>query len=107
MTETAVRIEQKLNAKLFAAEVSPEFRALREDVLNQLREDTLGMAKDLGGTGTTSFAEASVHQKMGDLLKRLGKGEEAHATIPPGLRPHREGRRGSARRTTRPGPTWP
>jgi eukaryotic-like serine/threonine-protein kinase len=76
-TQTAVRLQQGLNARLFTANDSAEFRSLREELLGQLREGTLGMARDIGATGTTSFAEIAVHQEMGDLFKRLGKGEEA------------------------------
>ena len=77
VSKTIVGVELRLNARLFAPDASPELRALGDDVLNQMRDGMLGMAKDLEATGANPFAGVAIHQEMGDLLKRLGRGEEA------------------------------
>ena len=77
MTQTVGLVQQKVNGRFFSPEAAPELRALRDEVMNQLRQGMLGMAKDLEGAGTTSFSEAATYQLMGDRLKRLGHSEEA------------------------------
>jgi tetratricopeptide (TPR) repeat protein/tRNA A-37 threonylcarbamoyl transferase component Bud32 len=77
MTETVGQVQQKLNGRFFSPEAAPELRALRDEVMDQLRKGMMGMAKDLEGAGATSFGEAATYQLVGDRLKRLGHSEEA------------------------------
>jgi serine/threonine-protein kinase len=77
ITNMSSRIQQKMTSRAFNADATPGLRALRADVLNQLREGMLGMARDLYGAADAPFATVALHQQMGDLLKRLGRGKEA------------------------------
>ncbi len=77
MTQTFGGVQQRLDARVFAANATPELRALRNDVLDQLRDGMLGLTTDLESTGATRFATLAMYQEMGDLLRRLGKGGEA------------------------------
>ena len=77
VTRTVTGVELRINSRLFAPDASAQLRAMGDEVLNQLRDGMLGMAKELEATGTNPYAQLAMHQEMGDLLKRLGKGEEA------------------------------
>ncbi len=77
MTQTFGKVQQRLDNRVLAADATPELRALRNDVLSQLRDGMLGLTKDLEDAGATRFATLAMYQEMGDLLRRLGKGEEA------------------------------
>jgi serine/threonine protein kinase/tetratricopeptide (TPR) repeat protein len=50
---------------------------LRADVMNLLKQSMLRMANDLEQSEATTFATAGSYQRMGDILRGLGQGEEA------------------------------
>ncbi|HVS35818.1 MAG TPA: protein kinase, partial [Gemmataceae bacterium] len=77
MTETAGRVQDALDAALFSPGKAPQLRDLRDDLVSQLRDEMLGMAKDIEATKATPFAQTAMYQQVGDRLKHLGKGEEA------------------------------
>ena len=77
MTQTFGNVQQRLDARVFAGNATPELRGLRNDVLDQLRDGMLGLTTDLENTGATRFATLAMYQEMGDVLRRLGKGGEA------------------------------
>jgi tetratricopeptide (TPR) repeat protein len=52
-------------------------RAVRADLLKLLRETVLALGKDLEKDDVSPFAMASAHQQLGDLLVRIGLGEQA------------------------------
>jgi tetratricopeptide (TPR) repeat protein len=55
----------------------PETVRLRDDLLGTLRQMMLRTAGEIEKDQTTSFAAVAAYQRLGDLLKRLGLGEEA------------------------------
>ncbi len=77
MIHLAEQSQKKLSGRSFAPEAGPELRTLRNDMLNLLRQDMLGLARDLEGAGATTFGTLLTYQQLGDLLKRLGQGEKA------------------------------
>jgi len=77
MTDMAGKVQQQLNGRFFAPEAAPEMRALRDDVLKQVRDSMTGMAQDLEKVGATQFSEAGTYKLMGDRLKHLGRGTDA------------------------------
>jgi hypothetical protein len=56
---------------------TPEVRAIRDDLLKVLRESMVKTAHELEGVKLTNFGLVAAHQQLGDLLKRVGQGEEA------------------------------
>ncbi len=77
MTQTFGNVQQRLDSRVLLPDATPELRALRNDVLNQMRNGMLALTKDLEDAGATRFATLAMYQQMGDLLRHLGKGEEA------------------------------
>jgi serine/threonine-protein kinase len=71
------RMQKKLNCRRLLEDSRPEIRALRDDLLGMLRQETENMAKDVEAAGLTPFARLSAQQLLGALLKNLGQGEEA------------------------------
>jgi serine/threonine protein kinase len=55
----------------------PKGRALRDELLDKLHNDLIGMARDIERTKVSSFTVASALQQLGDLLRHLGRGQEA------------------------------
>jgi tetratricopeptide (TPR) repeat protein len=77
------RMQQRLRARRMLAG-GPDAKRLRDDLLDVLRRTLLQMASEMEDREVTSFARAATHQQLGDLLKKLGQGEEA-------LRQYRQG----------------
>jgi serine/threonine-protein kinase len=71
------QFQRRISARRMGS--GPEMRAVRADLLRLLREAVVGLARDLEGAGITSFGLAAAHQQLGDLLARVGLGEEALA----------------------------
>ena len=68
---------EKVQSRRFVLAAGPEVRALREAILAIARERITQMAQQLQLVGLTSFAQIEVHQIIGDILRRVGRGEEA------------------------------
>jgi serine/threonine protein kinase len=71
---------EKLSTRLQSKpgqKVSPETAALRKEFLELARLTLVQMAEDFSKTGTSHFATLFVHQRTGDLLRKLGHFEEA------------------------------
>jgi serine/threonine-protein kinase len=77
LVQLGEQLEGKLRGGRSAAQLAPAARALREDVLNLLRQTMVAMAQDLEGSDVTSFGMVATHQQMGDLLRKLGQGQKA------------------------------
>jgi serine/threonine-protein kinase len=68
-------LQNRLSARRMG--LGPEMRAVRADLLKLLRETVLALGRDLENADVSSFALASAHQQLGDLLVRIGLGEQA------------------------------
>ncbi len=58
-------------------ELGSQMRVLRDDMLKMLRQHVMTMGRDLEESSASSFGTLGAYQNMGELLKRLGQGEEA------------------------------
>jgi serine/threonine-protein kinase len=68
----STRLQPKGGQKL-----TPEAAALRKEFLDLARTTMSKMAEDFSKTGISQFGMAVAHQRMGDLLRKLGLAEEA------------------------------
>jgi serine/threonine-protein kinase len=75
-TKMTEELLQKVQSRRFVL-AGPEVRALREAILAIARERITQMAKQLQIAGLTTFAQLGALQSIGDILRRLGQGEEA------------------------------
>ncbi len=71
ITQFGDALQQRLQS------MGSSMRGLRVDMLNLLKQSMLSMARDLEQSEATSFATVGSYQRMGDLLRNLGQGEEA------------------------------
>jgi serine/threonine protein kinase len=76
LTEFGEEMQRQLNARRFM-EMGSQMRVLRDDMLTMLRRHVLEMGRDLEQSSASSFGTLGGFQNMGDLLRRLGQGEEA------------------------------
>src|SRR5262249_41786074 len=77
MIEFGEKIHQRLSPRRLGPNAPPELRGIREEMLVMLRDSMVQMAKDIEGTGVTEYGMANACQNLGDLLRKLGQGEEA------------------------------
>jgi serine/threonine-protein kinase len=77
MTALGEKMLKRLQAPALALQAGPELRALRDDLLNLLKQQMLAMAGDLEGAGGNLFGTIGAYQAVGDVLRRLGQNEEA------------------------------
>jgi serine/threonine-protein kinase len=75
MLDLGEKLQKRLSVRRMGTGL--EMRGVRDDLLKLLRETVLSLSKDLDGTDVTTFAMAAAHQQLGDLLVRIGLGEEA------------------------------
>ena len=76
MLSLGVQLEQRLKNRLGTA-ADPEAQALSQEALQVVSDNMAGMAKILQASGVTDFAMANIHDQMGDLFVKLGRGAEA------------------------------
>ncbi len=77
MIDLGAQLEKRVSARRFGPGASPELRRIRDDLLHLLRDSMVQMAKDIEGSQVTEYGMASAYQQLGDLLKKIGMGEEA------------------------------
>jgi serine/threonine-protein kinase len=70
-------IQRKLRGRRLLQPMGPGEREFREDLLNVVRRNVQAVAGLVESTEVSSFGAVFTHQQMGDLLKRLGQGNEA------------------------------
>jgi serine/threonine-protein kinase len=71
------QVLRRLQAKHDPARVQAEWSRLRDDLGSMLEKELVPTANRIEGQGLTPFALAAMHQALGDLLRRSGRGEEA------------------------------
>jgi serine/threonine-protein kinase len=67
----------RLQSKQLAVVAGPQVAGLRREVLAVLRESLKKVSASIDAAGGTPYGEVGTHQAMGDLLAKLGQGEEA------------------------------
>jgi serine/threonine-protein kinase len=77
MTDLASKLQKRMRARRMSSEAAPEMRAVRDDLLNLLRDKMVAMARDIEGADVTYFGMIAAHQQLGDLLQKIGQGQEA------------------------------
>jgi serine/threonine-protein kinase len=77
MVKLGEDIQRRLSPRRLGSNAPPELRGIREEMLVMLRDSMVQMAKDIEGTGVTEYGMANACQNLGDLLRKLGQGEEA------------------------------
>jgi serine/threonine-protein kinase len=77
MTQLGEQLYNRLNTRRFAPGAAAEMRGVRDDMLRLLRDSMVQMAKDIEGAEITQFGTIAAHGQLGDLLKKIGQGEEA------------------------------
>jgi serine/threonine-protein kinase len=77
MVKLGEDIQRRLSPRRLGPTAPPELRGIREEMLVMLRDSLVQMAKDIEGTGVTEYGMANACQNLGDLLRKLGQGEEA------------------------------
>jgi serine/threonine-protein kinase len=77
LSQLGLDIQKRLNDRRLAQQAPAEAHRLRVDLLELFRRRLLSLARTIERSGTTSFGMLAAHQHLGDLLQRLGQGEEA------------------------------
>jgi serine/threonine-protein kinase len=77
MVKLGEDIQRRFSPRRLGPTAPPELRGIREEMLVMLRDSMVQMAKDIEGTGVTEYGMANACQNLGDLLRKLGQGEEA------------------------------
>jgi serine/threonine-protein kinase len=77
MIDLVEKLQKQLRSKRLPATAAPELRRIREDMLATLRDSLLALARQMEAGGVTTFGMAATCQQLGDLLRKLGRGDEA------------------------------
>jgi serine/threonine-protein kinase len=77
MVRLGEQVMRRLRAKHDPARVEAEWLRLRDDVLTMLQKEMVPLAERIEGQQVSPFAFATLHQRLGDLLRRLGQVEDA------------------------------
>jgi tetratricopeptide (TPR) repeat protein len=77
MVQLGERVYQRLSPRRLGPNAPPELRGIREETLAMLRNSMVELAKDIEGAEITAYGSARAQQVLGDLLRKLGQGEEA------------------------------
>jgi tetratricopeptide (TPR) repeat protein len=77
MIQLVEQVQNRLRDRRLSRSMGAQGRALRQDLLNLLRERALLLAREVEGDRISSFGLAAMHQRLGDLFRNLGQGEEA------------------------------
>ncbi len=77
MIHLGEQVMRRLRTKHDPARAEAEWLRLREDVLALLQREMVPLAERIEGHQISPFAFATLHQRLGDLLRRLGRVEDA------------------------------
>src|SRR5262249_24339248 len=67
----------RLQSRRLAQVAGPELTGLRREVLATLRQSLKNVSASIDAAGGTPYGEVGTYQAMGDLLAKLGEGDEA------------------------------
>jgi serine/threonine-protein kinase len=70
-------LQTRWQTSSLSTRATPEVRQARNDLLATIQQSLLALAKEIERDEISSFAQAATCQKLGDLLLKLGQGDEA------------------------------
>ena len=73
MIRLGEQMMRRLRAKHDPARAEAEWLRLRDDLLTMFQKEMVPLAERIEGQGISPFAQATLHQRLGDLLRRLGQ----------------------------------
>jgi len=77
MVHLGERLMGRMRAKHDPARAEAEWLRLRDDLLTMLQKETIPLAERIERQQVSPFAFATLHQRLGDLLRRLGQAAAA------------------------------
>jgi tetratricopeptide (TPR) repeat protein len=77
MIHLGEQVMRRLRTKHDPAQAEAEWLRLRDDLLTMLRRELVPLAERIEGKGVTPFAFATLHQRLGDLFRKLGQVDDA------------------------------
>jgi serine/threonine-protein kinase len=77
MIHLGEQVMRRLRAKHDPTRAEVEWLRLRDDLLTMLQKEMVPLAERIEGHHISPFAFATLHQRLGDLLRRLGQIEDA------------------------------
>jgi serine/threonine-protein kinase len=77
MIHLGEQVMRRLRAKHDPAQTEAEWVRLRGDLLSMLQKEIVPLAERIEGQSVSPFAFATFHQRLGDLLRKLGEPEDA------------------------------
>ncbi len=77
MIHLGEQVMVRLKAKHAPARAEAEWLRLRSDLLTMLQKEMVPLAERIEGQGVSSFAFATLHQRLGDLFRKLGQVDDA------------------------------
>jgi eukaryotic-like serine/threonine-protein kinase len=77
MIHLGEQVMRRLRAKHDPARAEAEWLRLRGDLLAMVQKEVLPLAERIEGQGVSPFAFATLHQRLGDLLRTFGQFDDA------------------------------
>jgi serine/threonine-protein kinase len=77
MVQLTDRLQARLQSRSLTVRATPEIRQARNELLATLQQSLLALAKEIDRDEISSFGQAGTCQRLGDLLLKLGQGDEA------------------------------
>ena len=77
MIHLGEQVMLRLRAKHDPARAEAEWLRLRDDMLSMLQKEMVPLAQRIEGQRVSPFAFATLHQRLGDLLRKFGQVEDA------------------------------
>jgi len=77
MIRLGEQVMSRLKAKHDPARADAEWLRLRDDLLTIFQKEMIPLAERIERQGVSPFALAALHQRLGDLLRKLGQFEDA------------------------------
>jgi serine/threonine-protein kinase len=77
LTRVAEEIQKKLRGRRFLPEGGVDLSRLADDILAMMQTEMVRFSQSLQDAKATTFGTLDTYQHVGDVLKKMGKGEEA------------------------------
>ena len=77
MIHLGEQVMRRLKVKHEPARAEAEWLRLRDDLFAMLQKEMVPLAERIEGQGVSPFAFATLHQRLGDLFRKLGQVEDA------------------------------
>ena len=77
MIHLGEQVMVRLKTKHEPARAEAEWLRLRSDLLTMLQKEMVPLAERIEGQGVSPFAFATLHQRLGDMLRKLGQVDDA------------------------------